>query len=153
MLFYCLNGCFIAVVLQSFPNLCTFRRAISSKMFASLISRSTSKIVRVSGSSATGFLSIWTLCNWLARSPSILFLYELNIFEVFYSNNGLPSKHRPIAWKRHKLSLFGCIFFFLNVRQLIFFWIFNRGSYKTASLQPRGTSLSEAANPVKFANL
>ena len=74
---------------------------------------------------------------------------KLNNFEVSSSSRWFPCIWRAKARKRHRLSLYGCLVFSSNVRQLIV-WFLSRGSGKTAFLHPIGTSLCKAAKTVKF---
>ena len=108
--------------------------------------------LRVSRSSAVGISFIWTPWNWSALNPSVLLMNKLNIFEVFSSSRWFLCKWRARARTKHRLSLYGCLVFSSNVRQLIV-QFFKSGLGKTAFFHPIGTSLSKAANTVKFVNL
>ena len=132
-----------------FSYFCTLRLASSPTMFPSTISISYRRMLRVSRSSTIGISFMWTPWKWSALNRSILLMNKLNNFEVFSSSYWCPCMWRASARKRHKLSLYGCLMFCSNVRQLIV-WFLSRGSDKTAFLHPIGTSLSKAANTVKF---
>ena len=54
--------------------------------------------------------------------------------------------------EKAQVVVISCLVFSSNVRQAIVPFL-NRGSGKTAFLHPIGTSLSKAANTVKFVNL
>ena len=135
-----------------FSYLCTLRLASSLTMFPSTISISYRRMLRVSRSSTVGISFMWTPRNWLGLSPSILLMNKLNNCEVSSSSRWVPCKWRASARKRQKLSLYACLVFSSYVRQLIVRCL-NRGLGKNALLHPIGTSLSKAANTVKFVNL
>ena len=135
-----------------FSYFCTLRLASSPTVFPSTISISYRRMLRVSRSSTKGILFMWTPWNWSALNPSILLMNKLNNFEVSSSSRWVPCKWRASARKRLKLSLYGCLVLSSNVRHLIE-PLLKRGSGKTAFLHPIGTSLSKAANTVKFVSL
>ena len=131
---------------------CALCFASSPIIFPSTKSISYSTMLRVSRSSTVGISFMWTPWIWLGFSPSVLLMNKLNIFEVFSSSRWFPCMWRARARKRHRLLLYGCLVFSSKVRQLIVPFL-NRGSGKTVSLHPIGTSLRRAANTVKFVNL
>ena len=135
-----------------FSYFCTLRLASSQIMLPSTISISYSRMLRVSRSSTKRISFIWTPWNSSALNPSILLMNKLNNFEVFSSSRWFPCRWRAKPRKRHRSSLYGCLVFSSNVRQLIV-WLLSRGSGKTGSLHPIGTSLSKAADRIKFVNL
>ena len=134
-----------------FLYFCTLRLASSPITLPSTISISYSSMLRVSRSSTKGLSFIWTRWKWSAPNPSILLFNKLNSFEVFSSSRWFPCMCRAGARERQRLSLYGCLVFSSNVRKLIV-WFLSRGLGKTAFLHPIGTSLSKAANTVKFNN-
>ena len=131
---------------------CTLCLASSPIRLPSTISISYSRMLRVNRSSTKRISFIWTPWNWSALNPSILLMNQFYIFEVSFSKRWFLCRWRARARKRHRLSLYGCLVFYSTVRQLIV-WFLSRGLEKTASLHPIGTSLSKAANTVKFVNL
>ena len=118
----------------------------------STISISYKTKLRLSRSSTVGISFTWKPWNWLGLSPSIMLRNKLNNFEFSSSCRWVPCKWKANARKGHKLSLYGCLVFSSKVRQLIV-WFLSRGSGNTAILHPIGTSLSKAANTVKFVKL
>ena len=132
-----------------FSYFCTLCLASSPTMFASTKSISYSRMLRISRSSTVWLLFIWTPWDGLGLSPSTLLMMKFNILEVSSSSCRVPCKLRASTRKRHKLSVYRCLVSSSFARQL-FVSILNRGSGKTASLQPTGTSLSNAAKTVKF---
>ena len=94
---------------------------------------------------------MWTPLNWLGLSQPVLLMNKLNNFEVFSSSRSFPCHWRARTRKRHRLLLYGCLLFSLNVRQLIVPFL-NGSLGKTAFLHPKGTSLRRAAKTVKFVN-
>ena len=135
-----------------FSHFCTICLASSPTIFPSIISISYRRMLRVSRSSTVGISLMWTSWNWLGLTPAIILMIKLNNFEVSPSSRSVPCKWRTRARKRHKLLLYGCLVFSSYVRQLILPF-FNRGSVKTAFLDPIGTSLRRTANTVKFVSL
>ena len=135
-----------------FSYFCTLRLASSPTMFPSTTNILYRRMLRVSRSSTIGISLIWTPWSWLGLSPSIFLMNKQDNFEISSSNRWVPCKWRASARKRYKLSLYGCLVFSSNVRQLIVPF-FNRGLSKTAFVHPIGMSLSKALNTVKFANL
>ena len=135
-----------------FSCFCTFRLASSPTIIPSTLSISYRRMLRVSRSSTVGIWFMWTTWNWLWLSPTIWLMNKMKNFEVSSSSCWFPCMWRARARKRHKLSLYGCLVFSSIVRQLIV-WFLSRGSGRTAFLHPLGTSLSKAANTVKFVNL
>ena len=131
---------------------CTSRLANSPLMFPSTKSISYRRMLRVSRSSTIGISFMWTLWIWLVLSPPILLMNNLNHSVVSSSSRWVPCKWRASAQKRHKLLLYDCLVFSSYLGQLIV-WFLSRGSGKTAFLHPIRTSLSKAANTVKFVNL
>ena len=135
-----------------FSYFCTLRLASSPTMFPSTISISYRIMLKVSKSSTIRQSFMWTPWNWSALNLSILLMNKLNNFEVSSPSRWVPCKWGASARKRRKLSLYGFLVLFSNVRQLIV-WFLSRGLCKTAFFQPIGTSSSKAANAVKFVNL
>ena len=135
-----------------FSYFCALRLASSPAIFPSTKSTSCSRMLRVSRSSTVGISFMLTPWNCLGLSATFLLMKKNKNFEVSSSSRRVPCKWRGNARKRHKLLLFGCLVFSSNFRQLIVPY-FNRGSGKTASLYPISTSLSKAAETVKFVNL
>ena len=135
-----------------FSCFCTLRLASSPRMFPSLISISYSRMLRVSRSSTIEICFMWIPRNWSALNPSIHWWVSWLGLKFLLPVVECHSKGRLSARKRHKLSLNGCLVFSSYVRQLIV-WFLSRRSGKTAFLHPIGTSLSTAANTVKFVNL
>ena len=87
----------------------------------------------------------------LIGTEPIHFVYEcIEKIRCFSSSRWFTCKWRES--ERHTLSLYSCLVFSSNVRQLIV-WFLSRGSGKTASLHPIGTSLRRAANTVNFVYL
>ena len=132
--------------------ICTLRLASSPIMLPSTISISYRRMLGVSRSSTIGLSFMWTPWECLGLNPSILLINKLNIFKVSFSSRWFLCKWRARARKRHRLSLYGCLVFSSNVRQLIVHF-FESGLGKIASLHPIGTSLRRAANLGKIVKL
>ena len=87
----------------------------------------------------------------IGSSPSNLMMNNVKIFEVLCSSRWHSCKCRESARRKHKLSLYGWPVLW-KMRQLIVCFL-SRNLVQTASLQPKGTSLSRKANTVEFVNL
>ena len=135
-----------------FSYFCTLRLASSPTLFPSTISISNSRMLRVSRSSTVGISFMWTPWNWLGLNPTFLLMNKLNNFKISTSSFWVPCKWKANAPKRHKLSLYGCLVFPSDLRQLIV-PLLRRGSGKTASLHSICTPFRRATKTVKFDDL
>ena len=99
--------------------------------------------------STAAISSLQTPWKFAGSAPLLFLRKKLNSLEVSLLNLSFPCKGNARALKRNKLSLFGSRVLSSSLKQLTE-WFLNSGFGNTVSLQPMGSSLSNAAKVVTF---